>query len=171
MTINSFDAISDKNSTVLILGTMPGVASLTAEQYYGHQDNLFWDIIFRVLDKNWSCEKVVNVDYPTKKNLLLKNGVALWDVLKYCDRKGSLDTAIKNEIKNNLSNFISEHPNIKAIFFNGQKAHKYFTELKHEIPNIDNIQQILLQSTSPSNTRNSFYILKEWTTIRNYLNN
>jgi len=171
MTVTSFDAISDNSSTVLILGTMPGVASLTANQYYGHQDNLFWDIIFRVLDKDWNCEEVVSVDYESKKNLLLKNGVALWDVLKYCDRKGSLDTLIKNEIKNDLKTFFNRHPKIKTIFFNGQKAQKYFTEIEQDIPNVDQLQQVLLQSTSPSNTRNSFYILKEWTSIRKYLNN
>lgn len=171
MTINSFEAISDKNARVLILGTMPGVASLTAKQYYGHQDNLFWDIMFRVLDKTWNCEEVVTADYNTKKTLLLRNGVALWDVLKHCDRKGSLDMAIRNEIKNDLSSFFETHPNIKAIFFNGQKAHKYFSDLKHQIPNIRDIQQFVLQSTSPSNTKNSFYILKEWTSIRNFLNN
>lgn len=171
MTTNCFEAIADHNSKIIILGTMPGVASLLANQYYGHQDNLFWDIMFRVLDKNWNCEEVVSVDYETKKNILLKNGVALWDVLKYCDRKGSLDTAIKNEIKNDLFNFFSQHPKIKTIFFNGQKAHKYFNELKNEINDIDQIQQFVFQSTSPSNTKNSFQILKEWTTIRNFINN
>lgn len=170
MTINSFDAIADNNSIVLILGTMPGVVSLSANQYYGHQDNLFWDIIFRVLDKNWNCEEVVSVDYETKKSLLLKHGVALWDVLKYCDRKGSLDTSIKNEIKNDLANFFVKHPKIKTIFFNGQKAHKYFNELKNEINGIGQIEQFIFQSTSPSNTTNSFQILKEWTIIRNFLN-
>lgn len=170
MTNNSFEPISDKNAKVLVLGTMPGVASLTAKQYYAHRDNLFWDIIFRVLDKNWNCEEVVTVDYETKKNLLLKNGVALWDVLKYCDRKGSLDSAIRNEIKNDLTSFFKTHPNIKAIFFNGQKAHKYFLDLEHQIWNIKEIQLFVLQSTSPSNTKNCFSILKEWTLIRNFLN-
>lgn len=169
MTVKSFAPISNENSKVLILGTMPGVTSLKVEQYYGHRDNLFWGIIFRVLDKNWDCEEIVTADYYTKKNLLLRNCVALWDVLKYCDRKGSLDMAIKNEIKNDLVGFMNQHPNIKIIVFNGQKAHKYFIELKNQIPNIDNIKQVLLQSTSPSNTRNSFYILKEWTLIREYL--
>ncbi len=150
---------------------MPGTASLTANQYYGHQDNLFWDIMFRVLDKTWNCEEVVTADYDTKKNLLLKNGVALWDVLKHCDRKGSLDMSIRNEIKNDLSSFFKTHPNIRAIFFNGQKAHKYFADLKTQVPDIENIKQFVLQSTSPSNTKNSFHILKEWTSIRNFLNN
>jgi hypoxanthine-DNA glycosylase len=171
MTINSFDAISDKNCKVLILGTMPGITSLNIKQYYGHPDNLFWDIIFRVLDRNWNWEEVVMADYDTKKNLLLNHGVALWDVLKYCDRKGNLDSAIRNEIKNDLASFFKLHPKIKVIFFNGKKAHKYFTELKIQTANIDTIEQIVLQSTSPSNTKNSFRILKEWVSIRTFLSN
>jgi hypoxanthine-DNA glycosylase len=171
MTIQSFEAIAGDDATVLILGTMPGVASLRANQYYAHPDNLFWDIIFRVLDKNWNYEEIVAVDYDTKRNLLLNSGVAVWDVLQFCDRKGSLDTAIQKEIKNDLVDFISKHPKLKVIFFNGQKAQKYFIELMHEISDVGDIEQVVLQSTSPSNTKNSFYILKEWTVIQKFLCN
>jgi hypoxanthine-DNA glycosylase len=169
LNLNCLEPIADQNSVVLILGTMPGVASLSANEYYAHPDNLFWDIMFRVLNKDWKCEDEVSVDYEMKKALLLRSGVALWDVLQYCDRKGNLDKAITNEIKNDFDIFFKEHPKVETIFFNGQKANKYFKELKFKITEVEKFQQFVFQSTSPSNTTNSFRILKEWATLRKFI--
>ena len=167
MQIESFDPIVDSQSVVLILGTMPSVASLNAKQYYGHPDNLFWDIIFRVCIQGWKCDEVVSTEYNVKQDLLLKNKIALWDVLKFCDRKGSLDRDILNQIHNDFINFFSKYPGIKNIFFNGKSAEKYFANYKKEPIIYLNRTFTTLQSTSPSNTTNSFHILKQWRQILN----
>ncbi|HEU0126064.1 MAG TPA: DNA-deoxyinosine glycosylase, partial [Flavobacterium sp.] len=96
----SFAPISSKKSKVLILGTMPGIKSLELNQYYGHAQNNFWKFMFLILKEEFSY------DYETRKNLLLQNNIALWDVLQFCDRVGSLDSAIKNEIANDFENFL-----------------------------------------------------------------
>jgi hypoxanthine-DNA glycosylase len=165
MQAESFEPIVNKKSTVLILGTMPGVASLEAKQYYGHPDNLFWDIMFRVCRQEWRCEQPVDVDYETKRNLLLENKIALWDVLKFCDRKGSLDKSIRNQIHNDFKNFFEQYPSIIKVFFNGKTAAKYFEDFKGDSVIFSNRTFTILQSTSPSNTKNSFYILNQWTQI------
>lgn len=167
--IKSFDAIVNTECKMLILGTMPGNDSLNAQEYYAHEDNLFWDIIFRICDKNWKMDELVEEDYETKKALLLKNKIAVWDVLKHCDRKGSLDKAIRNLAHNDFKYFFTKHSNIKHVFFNGKKAKEYFDEF-NSIPEIfEGRDFIPLPSTSPSNKMNSFYILKEWMQIRNYI--
>ena len=160
--INSFEPISSKNSEILILGTIPGEVSLRNKEYYGHKNNLFWDILFRVIDDHWNCKIIVEVDYNTKINLLLDNNIALWDVLDCCERNGSLDTQIKNEFKNDFKLFFTNHPNIKTIFFNGKKASDYFLSITNMLPEFKSYNQIVLQSTSPRNTTNTFYILYEW---------
>ncbi|MFA6057809.1 MAG: DNA-deoxyinosine glycosylase [Taibaiella sp.] len=165
MQIESFEPIVDEKSTVLILGTMPGVASLKAKQYYGHPDNLFWDIVFRVCSQEWKCDEVVYTDYETKQKLLSENNIALWDVLKFCDRKGSLDRAILNQIHNDFKSFFAKYPNINKVFFNGKVAAEYFKEFKNEPSIFFNRTFTTLQSTSPSNTTNSFYILNQWKQI------
>ena len=167
MQIESFEPIVNDKSTVLILGTMPGVASLKAKQYYGHPDNLFWDIMFRVCSQDWKCDEVVSTDYETKKILLLKNKIALWDVLKFCDRKGSLDRDILNQIHNDFKSFFAKYPNIKKVFFNGKSAAEYFENYRNETTIFSNRTFTTLQSTSPSNTTNSFYILNQWKQILN----
>jgi hypoxanthine-DNA glycosylase len=169
METKSFDYIANENSKVLILGTMPGIASISANEYYGHPDNLFWDIIHRVCLPDWQFENLTTVSYEEKKQLLLKNKIALWDVLSYCERKGSLDKNIRNKIHNNLELFLQNHQNIKTIFFNGKDANKYFLELEGSI--LKEKELIILQSTSPSNTKNSFFILNQWQQIRNYIKN
>lgn len=171
METKCFEPIADAESTVLILGTMPGLASINAGQYYGHKDNLFWDIIFRVCNPDWKIEELVTADYDTKTKLLLTNHIAVWDVLQFCDRKGNLDKDIINKILNDFENFFQKHPNIKIVFFNGKKAAEYFEELKSELVISNNRIFITLPSTSPSNTTNSFYILKEWLQIRSHLAN
>lgn len=153
----SFSPISSPDSNILILGTMPGTKSLELNQYYGHSQNNFWKFMFTIFNEDPST------DYETKKSLLLKNKIALWDVLQYCDRVGSLDSAIKNEIANDFETFLKQHPQIKTILFNGQKAAAFFKKYVH-LKNTYTL--ITLPSTSPANASKSFQSkLDEWKII------
>jgi len=147
---------------------MPGIASLDKQEYYGHPDNTFWDIVIRILDPTHKEDTVENFSYNDKAALLLKNKIALWDVLRYCDRKGSLDNAIKNEIKNDFEDFFNQHPNIKTIIFNGQKAKKYFDNCFKQLANTYDLTLKTLPSTSPSHTFNTFKKLKEWRLVLSF---
>jgi hypoxanthine-DNA glycosylase len=171
MEIKCFDPIAESDATVLILGTMPGITSLKTKQYYGHRNNLFWDIIFRICIPEWKSDELVSADYETKVKLLLKNQIAVWDVLQFCDRKGSLDKEITNQIHNDFESFFQQYPSIKTVFFNGKKAEEYFEIHKSSVTISYNRVFVSLPSTSPSNTTNSFLILKEWLQIRKYINN
>ncbi|QSW88517.1 DNA-deoxyinosine glycosylase [Flavobacterium endoglycinae] len=154
----SFSPISSPNSNILILGTMPGTKSLELNQYYGHCQNNFWKFLFTIFNEDFST------DYEIRKKLLLKNNVALWDVLQYCDRVGSLDSAIKNEIANDFETFLKNHPNIKTILFNGQKAAAFFKKYVH-LQKEYNL--ITLPSTSPANASKTYQSkLEEWKIIR-----
>lgn len=153
----SFSPISSPDSKMLILGTMPGTKSLELNQYYGHSQNNFWKFMFMIFNEDFST------DYETKKALLLQNKIALWDVLQYCDRVGSLDSAIKNEIANDFENFLKQHPNIKTLLFNGQKAAAFFKKYVHLEKEYTLIR---LPSTSPANAAKSFESkLDEWKVI------
>lgn len=153
----SFAPISNSNANILILGTMPGTKSLELNQYYGHNQNNFWKFMFTIFKEDFST------DYETRKTLLQKNNVALWDVLQFCDRVGSLDSAIKNEIANDFETFLEEHPNITTILFNGQKAAAFFKKYVHLKKTY---QLITLPSTSPANASQSFQSkLDEWQII------
>ena len=153
----SFQPISNNDAKILILGTMPGTKSLELNQYYGHTQNNFWKFIFTILKEDLST------DYETRKALLHKNKIALWDVLQYCDRVGSLDSAIKNEIANDFEAFLKQHPNIKTILFNGQKAVVFFKKYVHLEKSY---QLITLPSTSPANASKTFQSkLDEWKII------
>lgn len=157
----SFAPISSKKSKVLILGTMPGIKSLELNQYYGHAQNNFWKFMFLILKEEFSY------DYETRKNLLLQNNIALWDVLQFCDRVGSLDSAIKNEIANDFENFLKNHPNINTIIFNGQKAAAFF---KKYVDLNKEYQKFTLPSTSPANAGKTFQDkLQEWKMIETLL--
>lgn len=153
----SFLPISTADAKILILGTMPGTKSLEMNQYYGHNQNNFWKFMFTIFNEDFSN------DYETKKALLTKNKIAVWDVLQYCERIGSLDSAIKNEIANDFEAFLKQHSNIKTILFNGQKAAAFFKKYVH----LDKTYQLLtLPSTSPANASKSFQSkLDEWSII------
>jgi len=154
----SFPPISNTDASILILGTMPSVQSLAASQYYGNPRNAFWKIIFALYNSPFST------DYEQRKNILLKNRIALWDVLEACVRPGSLDSAIEDEVPNDFNSFLKTHPNIKHIFFNGQKAAAYF---KQYIKLENEYHLTTLPSTSPANAGKSFEIkLKEWSVIQ-----
>lgn len=147
MKIQSFPSIADTNAKILILGTMPGVQSLVANEYYGNPRNHFWRLLFTL------CNEPFTTDYQSKKNLLLQNNIALWDVLQACEREGSLDSAILEEVPNNFNDFLKAHPNITHIFFNGQQAAKFF---KKYVDINDRYTLATLPSTSPANAGISF---------------
>lgn len=158
MKIYSFPSLSNPEATVLLLGTMPGVQSLVRNQYYGHPQNNFWRLVAAVFDEE------VPTDYSQKKEMLLRNKIAVWDVLQACERLGSLDSAIVKEVPNDFTSFLDEHPNITLIAFNGQKAAAFFK--KHVRLNRD-YRLVTLPSTSPANAGKTFeQKLEEWKVIR-----
>ena len=164
ITIKSFSPIINQECTTLILGTMPGEESLIQNQYYAHPNNVFWDIMIRILLPGYSEEQIDTLTYEDKQQMLLSNNIALWDVLKHCDRKGSLDSRIRNEIKNDFEEFFINNLKIKRVFFNGQKAEKFFKSCFKHLIDKDRVTKIVLPSTSPSHSLNTFTKLKEWRT-------
>ena len=153
----SFEPSIDNNSKVLILGSMPGIKSLEKQQYYAHPQNRFWKLMGIICN----VSNLHECDYDLKLKTLLKNNIALWDVIKSCKREGSLDSDIKNETVNNLRNLLKKYPNIKTICLNGGKSFiafkKYFPDLLQKY----NCHKML--STSPANARYSLDVLvKEW---------
>lgn len=150
----SFDPISNLDTTVLILGTMPGDTSLALGEYYGHSRNRFWKIISTITNND------LPLNYADKKALLLKTKVGIWDVAHKANRKGSLDNAIENEEPNDLGNFIARHKNLKVIGFNGAKSEALFDKY---FDRKSNIKYVSLPSTSPANTGIDFdNICKQW---------
>ena len=139
---------------------MPGAQSLALSEYYGNPRNHFWQLVFTI------CNEPYSTDYQTKKNLILKNNIALWDVLQACERVGSLDSTILKEIPNDFNGFLKAHPHINHIFFNGQQAAKFFK--KHVVIDSRYIL-VTLPSTSPANAGISFEgKLALWQQIANF---
>jgi len=143
----SFPPIVDENSKVLILGTMPGERSLAQSQYYANPQNQFWKILSFVTGYNFS------ISYDEKKELLLKNKIAIWDVLMHCEREGSLDVNISDEVPNDFKKFLSDYPSVDCVFFNGGKASKLFD--KYDLAISGKVYKIL-PSTSSANTSMTF---------------
>lgn len=142
--IQSFLPVLPHQPTILILGSMPGVASLSQQEYYAHPRNHFWKIMAFL----YNSEETL-LDYETKKKLLLQNNIALWDVLEFCERKGSLDIHIKKPIPHDIQKFLNQHPTIQKIIFNGKESYKLF--IKHfEI--MERFSYHIVPSTSPANT-------------------
>lgn len=122
----SFAPIVNKNSNVLILGTMPSDRSQETGQYYANPSNKFWLLVSEKADLS-------NQPYKAKYEYLLDHNIAIWDVLQEAERDGSSDGNIKNDKPNDFNLFFKQYPNIKHIFFNGTKAamkfKRYFANL------------------------------------------
>ena len=148
MTIcKSFSPIINPQSKILILGSMPGVKSLEKQQYYAHPQNRFWKLIGLLCNYN----NLSDLEYDNKLNILLNNKLALWDVIKSCERKGSMDSDILNESPNNFDLLLKKYPNIEKICFNGNKAYNAFKKYFPEF--LLNYNHFVLPSTSPANAR------------------
>ena len=155
--IHSFPPIAAEGCKVLILGSMPSVTSLERHQYYGHKQNDFWPMMFAFFEQPYTDV------YSIKQELLINHGIALWDVLSSCEREGSLDSNIMNEIPNDINGLLVQYPTIEYIIFNGGKAYqsfkKYFPEL------LVQKQWIKMPSTSPAYTLKREEKRKKWRKI------
>jgi hypoxanthine-DNA glycosylase len=133
---------------LLILGSMPGVASLKAQQYYAHPQNLFWKFLGNVFGFDPA------ISYEDRAARLALEGVAVWDVLASCVREGSLDADIDHAsaVPNDFAQFFAQHPLIERVCFNGGTAAKIFRQrVAPGLPAGLPLQYIPLPSTSPAN--------------------
>ncbi len=165
--ITGLPPIARVDAKLLILGSMPGRQSLEKRQYYAHPRNGFWPIMSRLFDAH------VDLDYLQRQKLLLKHRIALWDVLRQCHRKGSLDAAIISEtVKvNDFERFFSRHPEISVICFNGTRAEQLFKPVRLKMGQTNLLQHYhRLPSTSPAHANmrlNDKY--DQWKIVRRYL--
>jgi TDG/mug DNA glycosylase family protein len=141
--IRSFKPIVGRNARALILGSMPGQASLDAGRYYAHPQNAFWRITAELLRID------AQATYDTRVKALKAARIAVWDVLHSCVRQGSLDTMIEQEVANDFAAFFRAHRGITHVFFNGAKAEASFK--RHVLPVMKvGLRYARLPSTSPA---------------------
>ena len=157
--ISSFPPIISKDSKILILGSVPGIKSLEMQEYYAHPQNKFWKILFELFQEEFTT------NYSEKLNFLERNHIAVWDVIDSCERKGSLDTEIKNENHHNILQLLEDFPNIKVIYCNGQKSFKTLGKI---LPQDFKIPIFVLPSTSPAYTIPYEKKLEDWCILKNY---
>lgn len=149
--IHSFPPISNKESQVLILGSMPGSESLMKNEYYANPRNSFWRIMGAII------EIPEEASYLERANALLNGNMALWDVLKACTRESSLDSDIVESsiICNDFREFFASHPSITKVFFNGGTPEALYMKYVHpDLPDpFKDLKFVRLPSTSPANAR------------------
>ncbi|WP_072395766.1 DNA-deoxyinosine glycosylase [Hyphomicrobium sp. CS1GBMeth3] len=147
--IRSFPPIAEPSARILILGSMPGVASLEAKQYYAHPHNAFWRIMGELVGAGFDKA------YEERTRILQAHGIAVWDVLQSCVRPGSLDSNIRDEVPNDFASFFAAHPRLTHIGLNGGKAAASFR--KHATRHCpDGVIVTTLPSTSPAHAARSF---------------
>jgi hypoxanthine-DNA glycosylase len=148
----SFKPIATKQSTILILGSLPGDASLAKQEYYAHPQNKFWRLITAIL------KIPLPETYKEKVELFTLHNIALWDVVATAIRKGSLDSAMQQVVPNNIEGFLKVHGSIKLIAFNGLKAAALY---KKHFNFEEGRRYITLPSSSPANAGKNFEELVE----------
>lgn len=158
-----FGPVADRRARVLVLGTMPGRASLAAGQYYAHPRNAFWEIMDDLVGAGR------RLSYEKRLARLRRFGIALWDVIAECARAGSLDHAIRpGSIRpNDLSGLMGQMPKLRAIVFNGHEAARLFRRF-HSAPS--GLRLRVLPSTSPARANLSLSRKKrQWRVVRRWL--
>ncbi|NLP34862.1 MAG: DNA-deoxyinosine glycosylase [Clostridiales bacterium] len=148
--------VYNKESKILILGSFPSVKSREGEFFYHHPQNRFWKVISSL------CKEPLPNSIEEKKQLLLKNKIALWDVIESCDIIGSSDSSIRNVVPNDISEIL-RLADIQKIVANGGTAYRLY--MRYMFPRT-NQEIIKLPSTSPANATYSLErLLEEWACI------
>ncbi len=138
---HTFEPVFDHNSDILILGSFPSVKSRENQFYYGHPQNRFWKVTADIFNEP------IPGTIEEKKQFLLRNHIAVWDVIASCDIIGSSDSSIRNVTANDM-NVILKTADIRKICANGDKAYRLFLKYcrKEGWPEV-----VKLPSTSPAN--------------------
>ena len=160
MIARAFEPIASASSRILILGSLPGQESLRCGEYYAHPRNTFWRVMEAVVGIP------ANDPYVDRTRKLKQAGFALWDVCRSARRSGSLDLAIEpgSVLVNDFGRFLSAHPGIQLIAFNGAKAAAIF---RTQVDPMEGIRLITLPSTSPAHAAVSFAKkVAAWSVIR-----
>ncbi len=153
---HTFEPVFDEHSRILILGSFPSVKSRQQNFYYGHPQNRFWKVLARLF------ESEVPITVEEKKAFLLKNGIAVWDVIHSCQIEGSSDSSIRDVVPCDVERVL-EKSNIQKIYVNGGTAKKLYDKYLFSKTKIEGI---LLPSSSPANARYSLErLVEEWRII------
>ena len=119
--LESFAPVVNTHTRILIIGSMPGAASLQAQEYYAYRYNQFWRLMFDVLAGGRPPR-----NYADKLQTLLRHGIGLWDTLASCERTGSLDGRITHPVPNDFPALFAQFPTVQTLLFNGQAAARHF---------------------------------------------
>ena len=142
----AFAPVVDANTRLLILGSLPGDASLRAGQYYGHPRNAFWRLVGGVIGRDLAA-----LPYDERLAALKSAGVGLWDVIASAERPGSLDAAIRAPEAADLRGLVASLPALRAVAFNGGTAARLGRAVLAGTP--DRVALIDLPSSSPAHAR------------------
>lgn len=145
--------IVSASTRLLILGSFPGVASLRAQQYYGHPHNQFWKIL-QAIWPSVPMDTGAN-SYEKRSKWLLDRGLGLWDVYASCERSGSLDSAIRNPQVNDFASLKAHCPQLKMIAHNGGESFKHARLVRSSL-GVEHFPLVKLPSTSPANASWNF---------------
>lgn len=151
----SFPPVVDQNTHTLILGSLPGAASLAAGRYYAHPRNQFWRLLGAAIGAD-----LQGLDYGARLAVLLRRGIGLWDVIADAERIGSLDAAIRNHAPNDLRNLVRALPALRTIAFNGGAAARIGSAQLG--PMGDSLRLLRLPSSSPAHTLPFEAKLRAW---------
>lgn len=141
--VQPFDPVFDKHSRALVLGSFPSALSRANEFYYGNPRNRFWRVIAACLDE----EVPGDHDLAAKRMLLLRHGIALWDVIESCDIKGSSDASIRNVVPARIECILEAAP-IERVICNGATSARLY---KRHLEARTGMRAVVLPSTSPAN--------------------
>ena len=155
--LHGLSPIVGADPTVLVLGNMPSVLSLTHGQYYGNPRNAFWRICAAIYDFD------PNAPYEQRTAALIRHGLAVWDVLRSCRRAGSLDSAVERDsmVPNDFDTFFTANLRIDLLLFNGAAAEANYRRLVRDTARVPSIR---LPSTSPAHTMRFDDKLAHWRT-------
>lgn len=155
-----FAPVVDARTRLLVLGSLPGEKSLARQEYYGNRQNRFWFFMSEV-----TGVELVLLDYASRLQTLLDQGVGLWDVVAEAHRPGSLDSRIRDRNDNDLIGLLARFPNIAAIAFNGGTAAKLGMKLLGE--QASRYQVVQLPSSSPAYTLPYAEKSQQWRVLAN----
>ncbi|CAG9174660.1 hypothetical protein LMG23992_02753 [Cupriavidus laharis] len=157
-----FPPVADADTRVLILGSLPGEASLAQGQYYAHRQNQFWRLVGDTIGVN-----LPSLDYDARLQALLAHRIGLWDVVAEARREGSLDSNIRDHAGNDLIGLIEALPALKVIAFNGGTAARIGG--KRLARHADQHRLVMLPSSSPAYTLPYAEKLHAWKALHAWL--